>query len=80
VAGTTIHLVKLNQSGKVTAKCGALTDTANSTVWYTEATCVKCRPYEYVNDADGNLVKRERVDTTTPPSPKTKVMRRRSRR
>lgn len=77
MAGTTIHLVKFNQNGKVTTKCGALTDTANSTVWYTEATCTKCRPYEYVNDEGGNLVKRERRDETTP---KVKVLRRRSKR
>lgn len=67
-----MHLVKEMKSGKVVAKCGAETDTAHATIWYTEATCVKCRPYEYVKDDDGNVVQKARYET--------KVIQRRPKR
>jgi hypothetical protein len=72
-----IHLVATKTGRDYTTKCGAKAGPDEVTMWYTEATCYACRPYEYVKDDDGNLVKRERVEPTTP---KTKVLRRRSRR
>jgi hypothetical protein len=75
------HLVKLNQGGKVTASCGALTDVANSTIWWSEVDCPKCRPYVWRDDGEGRGKKMVPVEGHVEPTPpKTKVMRRRSQR
>jgi hypothetical protein len=74
-----IHLVKLNQNGKITAKCGVITDTAGSSVWWSKVTCPTCTPYIWVDDLRGfgkMMVHRDEVKS---PPPRTKVMRRRSK-
>jgi hypothetical protein len=37
-----MHLVKEMKSGKVTTKCGTVTDTRDATIWTSEADCDKC--------------------------------------
>lgn len=67
--------------GKVTirVKCGAMAAEEDTTMWWSEVDCPKCRPYQFlpVDDEVGGLKMQEVAAVSTP---KVRVLRRRSRR
>ena len=72
-----IHLVKSKSAKGIVAMCGVKPKVGEFTMWYTEATCLVCRPFEYVKDGDGELVKVPRQpEVESPPPTKVRVMKR----
>jgi len=69
-----IHLVKAKGPKVLVTKCGAKAKPEDATMWYTEATCLACRPFEYVKGDDGALMKVPRGSVES--SPKVRVMKR----
>lgn len=75
----------------ITVKCGALVGWDDTTIWYSDVDCVKCRPYRFLPaDDDIGGLKMFRVDgqpddthptvdLTAALAPKVRTLRRRPR-
>jgi hypothetical protein len=77
----TTHLVKTMSPKGGTAKCGATVSPVDSTIWWSDVDCPKCRPYVFRDDDKGTGRKMVPVGEQVEPTPPlVKVMKRRSKR